>query len=201
MKTWETYYLRYLFNWTVLCSCIHWKTNFYLRFQTQMDTIAGDVLLSSAFLAYGGYFDQQMRSHVWSSWAHHMDQAEIKFRSDLARTEVRNIANGMESTYSSWMSNLFFHSYSILQIEQVCSDSSPSIQITPFISSTCRRQMNDFSGKQTPYQQTIFVLTMQSCWTDTIGTPSSSILQDKPQSSLCRSTKTRKSLRPGECIM
>ena len=54
-----------------------------------MDTIAGDVLLSSAFLAYGGYFDQQMRSNVWSSWAHHMDQAEIKFRNDLARTEVR----------------------------------------------------------------------------------------------------------------
>ena len=57
-------------------------------FQNQMDTIAGDVLLSSAFLAYGGYFDQQMRSNVWTSWSTHMEQAEIKFRNDLARTEV-----------------------------------------------------------------------------------------------------------------
>lgn len=58
-------------------------------FQNQMDTIAGDVLLSSAFLAYGGYFDQMMRSNVWHSWSNHMEQAEIKFRNDLARTEVR----------------------------------------------------------------------------------------------------------------
>lgn len=59
-------------------------------FQTQMGTIAGDVLLSSAFLAYGGYFDQQMRSSLWSIWSAHMEQAGIKFRGDLARTEVCN---------------------------------------------------------------------------------------------------------------
>ena len=57
-------------------------------FQTQMGTIAGDVLLSAAFLAYAGYFDQQMRQNLWSTWSSHMEQAGIKFRSDLARTEV-----------------------------------------------------------------------------------------------------------------
>lgn len=57
-------------------------------FQNQMGTIAGDVLLSAAFLAYSGYLDQQMRSNLWGSWLHHIDQAGIKFRSDLARTEV-----------------------------------------------------------------------------------------------------------------
>ena len=62
-------------------------------FHTQMDTIAGDVLLSSAFLAYGGYFDQQMRSNLWSAWSGHMEQAGIKFRGDLARTEVKIIAD------------------------------------------------------------------------------------------------------------
>jgi len=62
-------------------------------FQTQMDTIAGDVLLSSAFLAYGGYFDQQMRSNLWSTWSSHMEQSAIKFRSDLARTEYLSSAD------------------------------------------------------------------------------------------------------------
>ena len=57
-------------------------------FQNQMGTIAGDVLLSAAFLAYSGYLDQQMRSNLWNAWLHHIDQAGIKFRSDLARTEV-----------------------------------------------------------------------------------------------------------------
>jgi len=62
-------------------------------FQTQMDTIAGDVLLSSAFLAYGGYFDQQMRTNLWSTWSSHMEQAGIKFRTDLARTEYLSTAD------------------------------------------------------------------------------------------------------------
>lgn len=57
-------------------------------FQNQMGTIAGDVLMSAAFLAYSGYLDQQMRSNLWSAWLHHIEQAGIKFRSDLARTEV-----------------------------------------------------------------------------------------------------------------
>ena len=57
-------------------------------FQTQMDTVAGDVLLCSAFLAYGGYFDQQVRSGLWSAWTSHLEQASIQYRDDLARTEV-----------------------------------------------------------------------------------------------------------------
>lgn len=61
-------------------------------FQNQMDTIAGDVLLSAAFLAYGGYFDQQMRSRLWSAWSGHMEQSGIKFRNDLARTEVNSFS-------------------------------------------------------------------------------------------------------------
>jgi len=62
-------------------------------FQTQMGTIAGDVLLSAAFLAYAGYFDQQMRQNLWSTWSSHMEQAGIKFRSDLARTEYLSTAD------------------------------------------------------------------------------------------------------------
>ena len=58
-------------------------------FKSQMSTISGDVLLTSAFMAYGGYFDQQFRQSLFSSWASHMQQANISFRNDLARVEVR----------------------------------------------------------------------------------------------------------------
>lgn len=58
-------------------------------FKSQMSTISGDVLLTSAFMAYGGYFDQQFRQNLFLSWAGHMQQAGITFRSDLARVEVR----------------------------------------------------------------------------------------------------------------
>lgn len=53
-----------------------------------MSTISGDVLLTSAFMAYGGYFDQQFRQSLFTSWATHLEQARVAFRSDLARVEV-----------------------------------------------------------------------------------------------------------------
>jgi hypothetical protein len=38
-------------------------------FDTQMSTIVGDALLSAAFLAYAGFFDQQYRENMWAaSW-------------------------------------------------------------------------------------------------------------------------------------
>jgi dynein heavy chain 1 len=62
-------------------------------FKTQMSTISGDVLLTSAFMAYGGFFDQQLRHSLFSSWASHMQQARISFRSDLARVEYLSNAD------------------------------------------------------------------------------------------------------------
>ncbi len=53
-----------------------------------MATITGDVLLTSAFMAYGGYFDQQFRHTLFLSWANHMMEAKITYRHDLARVEV-----------------------------------------------------------------------------------------------------------------
>ena len=66
-------------------------------FQNQMGTIAGDVLLSAAFLAYGGYLDQQMRSSLWQIWKSHIEQAGISFRADLARTEVSKLFHGISN--------------------------------------------------------------------------------------------------------
>ncbi|XP_070577189.1 cytoplasmic dynein 1 heavy chain 1-like [Ptychodera flava] len=62
-------------------------------FKNQMATIVGDVLLSSAFMAYGGYFDQQMRQNLFTSWCQHLQQANILFRHDIARTEYLSNAD------------------------------------------------------------------------------------------------------------
>ncbi|RVE54307.1 hypothetical protein evm_001134 [Chilo suppressalis] len=56
-------------------------------FRSQMSTIVGDVLLSAAFIAYGGYFDQHYRQNLFSTWTNHLANANIKYRADIARTE------------------------------------------------------------------------------------------------------------------
>ena len=56
-------------------------------FRAQMDTIVGDVLLSAAFLAYAGYFDQQLRQSLFNNWSGHLKDAAVDFRTDIARTE------------------------------------------------------------------------------------------------------------------
>ena len=57
-------------------------------FKSQMATIVGDVLLTSAFMAYAGYFDQHMRQHLFTTWFSHMQDANILFKHDIARIEV-----------------------------------------------------------------------------------------------------------------
>lgn len=62
-------------------------------FKNQMQTIAGDCILSAAFLAYAGYFDQQYRQSLFNSWCTHLSQAKIQYRSDLALTEYLSTAD------------------------------------------------------------------------------------------------------------
>ena len=57
------------------------------NFKLQITTLIGDVFLSSALLSYGGYFDQQHRNSLFTTWAHHLKAASIAFRADLARTK------------------------------------------------------------------------------------------------------------------
>jgi len=56
-------------------------------FKSQMSTIVGDVLLSAAFIAYGGYFDQHYRLNLFTTWSQHLQAASIQYRADIARTE------------------------------------------------------------------------------------------------------------------
>uniref|UniRef100_A0A915BJF8 Dynein heavy chain, cytoplasmic n=6 Tax=Parascaris univalens TaxID=6257 RepID=A0A915BJF8_PARUN len=56
-------------------------------FSQQMDSLIGDALLSAAFLSYSGYYDQQLRDVLFHRWVSFVQQASIKYRSDLARVE------------------------------------------------------------------------------------------------------------------
>ncbi|KAF4518251.1 hypothetical protein B566_EDAN010397 [Ephemera danica] len=113
-------------------------------FRSQMSTIIGDVLLSSAFLAYAGYFDQHYRQNLFSMWIHHLQQAGLQFRSDIARTEY--LSNPDERL--RWQANA-------LPTDDLCTENAimlkrfnrypliidPSGQATEFI-------MNEFRDKK-----------------------------------------------------
>ncbi|RXW18442.1 hypothetical protein EST38_g7401 [Candolleomyces aberdarensis] len=62
-------------------------------FETEMSTIVGDVLLSAAFLAYGGFFDQHYREVMWQEWSNHLAEANIKFKPELSFTEYLSTAD------------------------------------------------------------------------------------------------------------
>jgi dynein heavy chain 1, cytosolic len=62
-------------------------------FDVEMSTIVGDVLLSAAFLAYGGFFDQHYREIMWQEWSHHLSEANIKFKTELSLTEYLSTAD------------------------------------------------------------------------------------------------------------
>merc|ERR1719394_1933518 len=114
------------------------------NFKFQMTTIIGDVFLSSAFLAYGGYFDQLMRHTLFSNWCEHLKAAHIQFRTDLARTEFLSDPDQR----IQWQSNR-------LPTDDLCTENAimlsrfnrypliidPSGQATEFI-------MNEYAGKK-----------------------------------------------------
>ncbi|RDB29164.1 Cytoplasmic dynein 1 heavy chain 1 [Hypsizygus marmoreus] len=62
-------------------------------FDAEMSTIVGDVLLSAAFLAYGGFFDQHYREVMWQEWSNHLAEANIKFKPELSFNEYLSTAD------------------------------------------------------------------------------------------------------------
>lgn len=65
-----------------------------------MSTIVGDVLLSSALMAYGGYYDQAMRNSLFNNWVSSLQNSNIKFKEDLARIEYLSNADERMSWHS-----------------------------------------------------------------------------------------------------
>ncbi|KAK4989517.1 dynein heavy chain [Elasticomyces elasticus] len=49
-------------------------------FETQIDTIVGDVLLAAAFVAYAGLFDQQYRKAMTEDWSQYLSVSNIKHK-------------------------------------------------------------------------------------------------------------------------
>uniref|UniRef100_A0A1I8II96 Dynein heavy chain, cytoplasmic n=1 Tax=Macrostomum lignano TaxID=282301 RepID=A0A1I8II96_9PLAT len=137
-------------------------------FKAQMETIVGDCLISSAFMAYAGYFDQHMRTTLFTTWSHHLQQANIKYRSDLARVEY--LSNPDERL--RWTSNA-------LPSDDLCTENAiilkrfnryplivdPSGQATEFIT-------NEYKGKKitrTSFLDDSFRKTLESALR--FGTP------------------------------
>eukprot|EP00761_Pharyngomonas_kirbyi_P012437 gb/GECH01012464.1/.p1 GENE.gb/GECH01012464.1/~~gb/GECH01012464.1/.p1 ORF type:complete len:4713 (+),score=1227.40 gb/GECH01012464.1/:1-14139(+) len=62
------------------------------NFETQMSTVVGDVLLSSAFLAYIGFFDEHFRHRViLPKWQDQLNSWNVKFKEDLSLIEYLSI--------------------------------------------------------------------------------------------------------------
>ncbi|CAO0793713.1 unnamed protein product [Mucor circinelloides] len=70
-------------------------------FESQMGTIVGDVLLAAAFMAYGGYFDQQYRDILMQKWMDHLLAANIQFKHEVSLTEYLSTADER----LSWQAN------------------------------------------------------------------------------------------------
>ncbi|KAJ3090057.1 hypothetical protein HK102_004799, partial [Quaeritorhiza haematococci] len=113
-------------------------------FVVQMGTIVGDVLLSAAFLAYAGYFDQQYRESLLQKWSAHLSKAGIKFKSDLSLPEYLSTADER----LEWQANA-------LPADDLCTENAimikrfnrypliidPSGQATTFL-------MNEYKGRK-----------------------------------------------------
>lgn len=56
-------------------------------FQEQMGTLIGDALLSSAFLAYSGFFDQQYRSALMGKWKGRLLDVAVLFNEQVSVVE------------------------------------------------------------------------------------------------------------------
>ena len=52
-------------------------------FQTQINTIVGDCLLSAGFLSYIGYFNQTYRQQLVESWKDRLSQMKVPFKPDM----------------------------------------------------------------------------------------------------------------------
>ena len=63
------------------------------NFEKQIGTIVGDVLMASAFLAYGGLYDQQFRKAMTEDWLEHLSQSGVNFKQHNTVTEFLSNAD------------------------------------------------------------------------------------------------------------
>ncbi|KAL9625204.1 MAG: hypothetical protein Q9160_000606 [Pyrenula sp. 1 TL-2023] len=62
-------------------------------FETQIQTLVGDVLIAAAFLAYGGFYDQQFRKAMVDEWLLHLSRSGIERKEHNPITEYLSSAD------------------------------------------------------------------------------------------------------------
>jgi dynein heavy chain 1 len=62
-------------------------------FETQIDTLVGDVLVAAALMAYGGFYDQQYRKAMMDDWLHHLSASAIRYKEHNPVTEYLSTAD------------------------------------------------------------------------------------------------------------
>ncbi|KAF1990825.1 hypothetical protein K402DRAFT_460233 [Aulographum hederae CBS 113979] len=71
---------------------IRWETS-SKSFETQIETIVGDALVAAAFIAYGGFYDQQYRRAMMDDWLDHLSLSAIQYKQHNPVTEFLSTAD------------------------------------------------------------------------------------------------------------
>ncbi|OKL56213.1 Dynein heavy chain, cytoplasmic [Talaromyces atroroseus] len=82
-------------------------------FETQINTLVGDVLIAAAFLAYAGLYDQQFRKAMVEDWVNQLGQSGITFKPHNPVTEY--LSNADERL--AWQSNS-------LPVDDLCTENA-----------------------------------------------------------------------------
>jgi dynein heavy chain 1 len=118
-------------------------------FDSQIDTIVGDVLIAAAFMAYGGYYDQQYRKTMTENWLHQLSLSGINFKTPNPVTEYLSTADER----LSWQHNS-------LPVDDLCTENAiilkrfnrypliidPSGRVTEFLEKECRDKERKKNG-------------------------------------------------------
>ena len=79
----------------------------------QMEIIIGDVFLASAFLAYGGLYDQQYRRAMLEDWSLHLSASGVAFKSENSLSEYLSTADERQQ----WHENS-------LPVDELCTENA-----------------------------------------------------------------------------
>ena len=110
-------------------------------FESQTETIVGDVLIAAAFITYGGYYDQQYRKAMLEDWLNHLTLSRIDHKADNPISEYLSTADER----SEWQENS-------LPVDDLCTENAiilkrfnrypliidPTGRIPEFLSKECK---------------------------------------------------------------
>jgi dynein heavy chain 1 len=110
-------------------------------FETQINTLVGDVLVAAAFLAYSGLYDQTFRKSMMEDWLHQLHLSGISFKQHNPVTEYLSTADER----LGWQENS-------LPVDDLCTENAivlkrfnrypliidPSGRVTEFLQKECK---------------------------------------------------------------